>query len=101
MTVYVQATESGPGWRHLWADTPDEALVAAFACGAGLEAARPYRSALHYEIDEAQFAAAVGNGAQLVFTPYEAVEAAARWNKNPHLLEGCARWRLDDAAEAA
>lgn len=101
MTVYVQAKPSGPGWHHLWADTPDEALLAAFGCGADMEAARPYRSALHYEITGDQFAAAVGAGAQLVLTPYEAVEAAARWNNNRALLDGCAAWRLDDQVNGA
>lgn len=102
MTVYVQVKPHAPDAYHLWADTPDEALMAAYACGSGVEAARPDRSPLHYEIRWQHVRAAEALGAVRVATPYEAMEAAARYAGNTTALASLAEWRrLDAAARAA
>lgn len=93
MTVYVNANPHEPDRYHLWADTPDEALCAAFACGAGIEAARPDRSPLHYDLRWQHVLAAREAGAVTVTTPYEALEAAARWAGNTTALASIAEWR--------
>lgn len=64
MTVYVSDYEVTPGRFHLWADDYPEALAAAVMSGAPVEASRPDRSPVHFELDSNQWARAVMQGAQ-------------------------------------
>lgn len=93
MTTYVTTSPHGfsAGLWHLWADTPDEALLAAFGAGVTTPAEGAGWNALHYEIGEAEWCAAVGNGA-VMMTHDETV----RWIQ----ARGLGRWDLRKAFKA-
>lgn len=94
MTVYVCPMPYEADRYHLFADTPDEALLAAYGCGSGIEAARPDRSPLHYDLTWQQVLAARAKGAIDCdrVAPYE---AAARWAGNAGALQAAREWRAD------
>lgn len=99
MTTYVCPMPYEPNRYHLFADDPDEALMAAFGAGAGMEAARPDRSPLHYDLTWQQVLAARALGAVDcdVVAPYE---AAARWADNRGALASAQEWRAGLTAPA-
>lgn len=95
MTVYVTTYPHAPDAYHLWATTPDEALCAAFACGADMPAHRPYRSELHWELNWQQVNEAVQQGAQRA-DKYAALEAAALYVGNATGAASVRNWRANE-----
>lgn len=68
MTVYTASImlkhhHRGDLCRRLWADTSDEALMAAYGCGATIDDLQPGTSFENYLITEAQQDAAIAAGA--------------------------------------
>lgn len=97
MTVYVTTAPYAPDEYHLYADDPDEALAAAYACGASLADHRPDRSALHYTLNWGQVIAAREMGAVAV-DKYAPMEAAARFTGNWTGLTSVQLWRKQEGA---
>jgi len=94
MTVYVCPFPFAADAYHLWADDPDEALCAAYACGASLADHRPERSALHYTINWQQLLEARALGA--VDTDRMApMLAAALYTGNMTGAQSVLAWRTE------
>lgn len=82
MTVYVRACPDPNGGWYLWADTPDEALMAAAHAGANVLAAhRPARAEGHYDLTPEQWAIAMANGAEVRPLVSAWINAAQRLNR--------------------
>lgn len=91
MTVYVADT-TWVGRYPLWADTPDEALMAAYKCGATMADLEAGTSWEHYRITEDQMQRAVANGATLT-DRLGPVEWNARLRGSQSTLDDIARAR--------
>lgn len=100
MTTYVSPFPFAPDAYHLWADDPDEALCAAYACGASLADHRPDRSPLHFTVTAAQFAEAVAQGAQMTDLQGPHM-AAAVYLGNTTAVQSIREWRALTAASTS
>lgn len=98
--VYVCPRPHAPDRHHLFADDETEALMAAYACGSGIDALRLDRSPLHFDLTASQRDTALAQGAQPV-DKYAAYEAAARYHGNTGALASAQDWRRLDALATA
>lgn len=97
MTVYVSSLPYAADRYHLFADSEDEALMAVYGAGSGIEALRIDRSPLHYDLTWQQVTRARELGARPV-DKYAAYEAAARYHGNTGALASARGWRELDQA---
>lgn len=97
MTVYVCPMPYAANRYHLFADSEDEALMAAYGAGATIDAQRLDRSPLHYDLTWQQVLTAKARGA-VDADKYGAYEAAARYHGNTGALASAQDWRRADVA---